>query len=251
MSQSRGLAGQLKDHLKRWPRAYGLAHGAFYGLLHVLETHVLGSRIYDWMWGRESELTPAEIAETLAHPHRPFLLDQIAAWAPFESSLEVGCNVGSNLLLLARRFPQVRLHGIDLNARFVGAGKRWLADQGVTNVKLVTGRADDLASFATQSIDITFTDATLLYVGPDRIERALLEMRRVTRRALLFNEWNLEGSDSGGPSLWYYLHWVHDYRRLLEEFFPKDRIQITKLPRELWAQGGGWEEYGALIEVHI
>jgi hypothetical protein len=147
--------------------------------------------------------------------------------------------------------PQVRLHRIDLNPRFVTAGKRWLADQGVTNVKLATGRADDLASFATRSIDITFTDATLLYVGPDRIERALLEIRRVTRRALLFSEWNLEGHDPAERSLWYYLHWIHDYRRLLREHFSEDGIRVTKLPKDLWAPGGGWERYGALVEVRL
>ena len=251
MQRSPGPIERLKRSLKRWPGAYRSIHHTYYELLRVIETRIVGSRIHELVWKRERGMTPAEIAESLAHPHRKFLVGSIAKCAPFESVLEIGCNVGSNLFLLAKQFPTAKLYGIDINSHFIEAGKKWMSKVGVTNVELTLGKADALSQFPERSIDITFTDATLLYVGPDRIGRAFGEMKRVTRKALLFNEWNLDGSNSSGGSLWYYLHWVHDYRRLLEDHFPGDRIRVEKLPRDLWAQGGGWEEYGALVEVDL
>ena len=39
-----------------------------------------------------------------------------------------------------------------------------------------------------------------------------------------------------------------DYRTLFEEFVPKEKIFITKLPKELW-NDKNWQRWGAVIEV--
>jgi len=41
---------------------------------------------------------------------------------------------------------------------------------------------------------------------------------------------------------------VRDYRTLFEEFVQKEKISITKLPKELW-NAKGWQRWGAIIEV--
>jgi hypothetical protein len=111
-------------------------------------------------------------------------------------------------------------------------------------------RADQVEDFDDRTFDIVFTDATMMYIGPDKIRRLLREMKRVACKAILMNEWHLERATSANPSLWYDLHWVHNYRLLLEGLVPPDKISVIKLPKQLWG-AGGWEEYGSLIEVDM
>lgn len=240
----------LKGFLRQWPAAYSWLHGTYYRALFAAERRFLGTRLHEVMWSRRAGGTRADLLKTIAHPHRPFLRDAIGKWAPFDSVLEIGCNAGPNLLLLARVFPQARFTGIDINRHFVDAGTDLLRDEGVENVTLSVGAADDLARFESKSIDVTFTDATLMYVGPDKIAGTLAEIVRVTRKAVVFNEWCTPGLVPGTRSVWYYMHWVHDFRPLLAEAAPGRPVTVTPVPHELWGPDG-WREYGALVEMSL
>ena len=66
-----------------------------------------------------------ELRKSVAHPHRGFLISRIEKHGPFRNVLEIGCNAGQNLLLLARKFPQTEFYGIDINPRFIEAGKNF------------------------------------------------------------------------------------------------------------------------------
>ena len=46
------------------------------------------------------------------------------------SVLEVGCGTGRNLLLVARRFPQADLYGLDISQEMLGMAERSLARSG-------------------------------------------------------------------------------------------------------------------------
>lgn len=184
-------------------------------------------------------LTP----ESINHPHRQLLIEHIAIYAPFESALEVGCASGANLYLIAKRFPTVKLYGTDINKRAVYIGREWFATQGI-NCSFSTHKAEDLKQFPDKSIDIIFTDAALIYVGPEKIERVIKEFARVAKKALIFNEWHDESQNSI-----YNDHWIHNYRTLLKKFTSEDNIRFTKIPQELW--GGDWAKYGYIIEVKI
>ena len=241
---------RLKQCIKRWPWAYTNIQRFYYRFLHFAEISFLGTRIHEWAWRYFHRISPEELDKSLVHPHRGFLINRIEKYSPFDTVLEIGSNAGQNLLLLAQRFPEVEFHGIDINSRFVEAGRNWLAGNGVTNVSLTVKRADRVDDFSDRCFDIAFTDATLMYVGPDKIRGVLRKMKRVTRKAILMNEWHLERTNSSDPSLWYDLHWVHNYRLLLEGLVPADKISITKSPKDLWGRGG-WEEYGSLVEVDM
>ncbi len=187
--------------------------------------------------------------ESLNHPHRPLLLEKILAYAPLESILEIGCNRWPNLYLLAQRLPQAELHGIDINPKAIEIGKEWVAKAGFKTIHLSVGKADKLERFADKSIDLVFTDAILIYLGPDKIQKVVREMQRIARKALVFNEWHQE--DRTGVCFYYNGHWVHNYRALLaEHILSPDNIIISKIPKELWG-GTGWEEFGATIEARL
>lgn len=238
---------KLREVLKKWPWAHAELAGGYRALLYLLEKHFLGSRIHAWRWRRRRALTQEELLRTVAHPHREFLVTHIARQRPSRSVLEIGCGAGPNLYLLARMLPSVSFHGVDLNPSFVRRGKEWLASRRAMNVSLTVGHADDLSQFDDQSIDVTFTDATLMYVGPDRIGQTLREMKRVTRKALVLNEWH---RDDVAVSFWYDSHWVYNYESLLREHVPGGSTRITALPEGLW-EDEVWRKYGALVEADL
>jgi len=195
--------------------------------------HVFGSR----KWA-EKYLSEA----SLNHPHRKFIIDKIAGCAPLKTILEIGCASGPNVYLLAKKFPEVKLYGIDISKKAVETGNKLLKKESISNVKLYAGKADELGQFPDKSFDIVFTDATLIYIDPDKINKVIGEMLRVARKAVILNEWHKET-----PESFYNDHWVHNYKSLFKQFIPEDKIKFTKLPENLWDRN--WSEYGYIIEI--
>jgi len=210
------------------------------------------------------------------HPHRAFLVEKICKYAPINSILEVGCASGPNLYNIAKKFPNAEIRGIDINPSAVEKGNEWLKQEGISNVKLEVGRAQELNRFANKSFDIVFTDAVLIYISPNEIKKVVKEMLRISRVVIL-NEWhafkkwlavllneyyyfrlifsrqrlkvlNIPFKPKSASLGFFARHWVRDYRMLFEEFVPKERILITKLPKEVW-NDKSWQQWGAIIEV--
>ena len=123
---------------------------------------------------------------------------------------------------------------------------------GISNVKLICGKADELHQFRNKSFDIVFTDALLMYIGPDKIKKVISEMFRITRRALIFVEWHCEHQniDPYGLGIYYFDYWKRSYIDLLKQFISKERIRLTKIPKGIWPVKD-WQELGYLIEVII
>jgi ubiquinone/menaquinone biosynthesis C-methylase UbiE len=243
--------------LKRWPNVYRFVLRFYYGLRRLVETHVLGTKIQEWIWKTRHLYKGDEWArgycESINHPHRELLVEKISFYAPFESILELGCNTGPNLYLLAKKFRESRLYGIDINRRAIEKGEAWLQKEGIGNVSLSVGKADEIKTFVSKSYDLVFTDATLMYIGPDKIRGIIDDMIRIARKSLIFNEyhWNRD-SDSLKPKYYFYYdgHWIYDYRALFEGYISAVGIKISKLPKAVWG-GSGWEEFGSIIEVKL
>lgn len=181
------------------------------------------------------------------HSHRPFLIEKISAFYPFSSILEIGCNCGPNLYLIAKKLPDVEIRGIDINPMAVQKGNQWFAQEGISNVKLSVGKADELEQFQDKSFDIVFTDAVLIYVGADKIQKVIHEMLRVARRALILVEWHCpEPQNSLGT--YYAGCWKRNYVTLLRQFVPEEELHYTKITNAIWPDER-WQETGAIIEV--
>lgn len=241
------MLGRIKDTLRRFPGLYGGLQRAYYKALYVSETKLLGSRIHAWVWRYLRPATTEEFEAGIAHPHRRLIEEAVRALHPVGDVLEIGCNAGANLVVLARALPEARLQGLDINTGAIALGRRWTAERGMTNVSLGEGSFDDLAGMADRSVDVVMTDAVLMYVGPDRIGAVLRDMARIARRGLVVNEWSLPPEDER-LHLWYDLHWVHNFHQLLREAAPGAPIRGDRIPADVWG-GAGWTEYGTLFVV--
>jgi len=186
------------------------------------------------------------------HSHRRFLIERISAYYPFSGVLEIGCNSGPNLYLLAKKFPGIDMRGIDINPRAVDKGNELFSAEGVSGIRLSVGKADDLKQFPDKTFDITFTDAVLIYIGRDKIKTVMNEMFRVTRRALIFVEQHCfePNRDPQGLGIYRDGLWERDYVALLKQYVPEKQISVGKITREMWADKR-WSQTGAIIEVSL
>lgn len=237
--------------LKRWPRLYSPLQRAYYEGMYLAERYLLGSKLHEIRWRRRKPEDAATCSE--GHPHRRFLADRLASVGRIESILEVGCSAGQNLLILAQAFPAARLYGVDINRRALAIAREIFRAREIDHATVFHGRADDLGGFGDRSVDVVFSDATLMYVGPDKIHRAVCELLRVARMRLMLNEWHLFEHERQGPaqrSRYHFAHWVHDYGGLVTGAPGVKSVRIEKLPPGLWG-ADGWQRFGALIEVEL
>ena len=99
------------------------------------------------------------------------------------SVLEVGCNIGRNLMAL-RHFVET-LHAVEPNPWAVEAARASLELQGID---IREGNGFDLP-FGDASIDLVFTSGVLIHVAPDDLGRMVDEIMRVSRRYVVCIEY--------------------------------------------------------------
>ena len=247
--------------LKRCPVLYNIA-GKAYDNLHT--SRLKGTQTQEEYWAKrhlkkdsdwnyehgvlKDDEWVAGYWESRHHQHRPLLIQKLYKYNPFNGLLEIGCNCGPNLYLLAKAMPEVKMQGIDINPRAIQKGRELLAAADINNVNLTIGRADELAQFADKSFDVVFTDAVLIYIGPDKIEKVIKEMLRLSRLAPIL----LEQHDPDASIKGEYRHgkWIRNYIGLMKQFVPEKNIKITRLTAEQW-EDRDWQTMGAIIEVRL
>jgi len=230
---------------------------------HHLKVRLCGSQIYEKEWkshdiriqlkkdgdwnNKESDWLRG-YWDSVNHPHRALLIDHVLKYS-LESALEIGCNCGPNLRVLADRSPGIRLAGIDINKEAIKNGNIWLHNEGYHNAMLFEGQADDLSQFPDNSFDVVFADAVLIYIGPDKIRSVIQEMIRVARKGVVLMEWH-DGETNQGSGTFVFGRglWKRNYRALIGEYASETTIEIEHISPEIWPDAG-WSEYGAVISI--
>lgn len=245
----------MKQLLKKIPFIYQSSQRIYYSLFSYIEK-LGGSRVQEFRWKIRHHIRGKQWARgyrnTLSHPHRTFLVERIVSIPHLATVLEVGCNAAPNLVLLHEKLPHASLYGIDINREAIKEGKQWVHELGTNAIKLTVGRADDLSNFSNKSLDCVFTDATLMYVGPDKIRKVFKELCRVAKKCIVLFEYHADDSlPKAKQGFSYDGHWIYNYWHLATSCEGVKKITITKLPPELWQDSPGWKAYGNLIEIHI
>jgi len=263
---------RLKNLLKKYPRLYSaIMKGYTFAVMksRYLKEYLFGTRVREREWARrhlykgndwnntqhlgENDEWVKSYWESRYHNHRSFLVERISNFSPISSLLEIGCNCGPNLYLLAKRFPDAEIRGIDINPSAVQKGNEWLAQEGISNVKLLVGKADELGQFQDRSFDVVFTDAVLIYIGPDKIKKVVQDMIRITRQGLILIEWHCfepQRKDRNGLGVYYEGCWKRDYVALLRQFISEEQINIIKINEDMWPDKN-WKQVGAIIEAKL
>lgn len=202
---------------------------------------MLGTRSDEIYWRFRHAFGWEDGGMSIDHPHRALLCEAVLRHTLFSRVLEIGCGSGPNLKILAEKFPEALFCGIDISESAVARGRKLFLEWGISNVQLWRAGADDLSACEDASFDVVISDATLLYVGPDKLETAIREMLRVCRGAIVLCEQHTN-EDS-----FYEDRWVHNYRKVFSLYAPGASLQFSKIPEGVW--GGEWARYGYIIEV--
>lgn len=141
--------------------------------------------------------------------YRHLFVDRVARFEPVSSVLELGCHSGPNIRLLATRFPDALITGIDVNLPAIEEARRSLA-----HFPNVTTRHTDLrpelARLEDNGIDCVVSCFALAYVDPDDIDEVLRQAWRVARKGLVLMEPHPGPGQAAEPS-----GWRRDYGTLL------------------------------------
>ena len=254
------MRDKLISILQRWPFVHRLVK-VWYWKIRGFQESFLGTRIQERYWRKRHLLKRSDWQDgedwvmgywnSKSHPHRQFLMEKISRYFPLRNVLEIGSNCGPNLYLLAKKSPQVKLVGIDINREAINIGKRFFTQEGISNIELLIGKADTLYQFSDKSFDLVFCDAILIYIGPDKIKEIMKEIIRVSRKAIILVEWHEDSKeDHNGLGVYHFGHWKRNYVNLLKQFVGEDQIYTTKIPEELWP-GKHWQKLGYLVEVSL
>lgn len=184
----------------------------------------------DWNYGEENWLDGYVMS--IDHSHRQQILDSLKTIQPFGGVLEIGCNTGANLIRISHEYPENQMTGIDINIHAIQIAKRLLpkAILKVANYENIP--------FQDKTFDIVIADATLLYVGPDKIQKVLNEMDRVCNKGMILVERyssSLEGEIVGHV-------YGRNYKVLLEQL----GFEIEEFP-VLWESSKNWQKFGKLF----
>ena len=192
------IAGQTAQ-MRVWQGEFGRAY---------TDRNTLEMAELDALWSRNYGVSRSAINQ--------MFLEGIPQSASF---LEVGCNVGNQLLLLqAQGYTQ--LTGIELQS-YALAGAR----SRLKGVALEQGSALALP-FEDQAFDVVFTSGVLIHIAPDDLPQAMSEIHRCARHYIWGAEYfspeltavNYRGNDD--------LLWKMDYSRKYLTLF--DDLELVK-----------------------
>ena len=135
-----------------------------------------------------------------------------------ESVLEVGCNVGGNLMWLAELLGAERVAGVDVNERAVEIARERIP--GV-DARLGSGRR---LPFDDASFDLVLTMGVLIHQGPDELEPMMAEVVRCSRRWVLCGEYYAEEEEEVPYRGETGALFRRDYGAIYERAFPQLRL---------------------------
>lgn len=182
----------------------------------------------------------AHYLDTWTHPHRQRIIQVLKTFF-WGSLMEVGCGPGPNLIAIlddirkhSEEWPSLRegLKGVQLGGFDVNEDAIALAKKAFTDGLFKVCPADDLM-LSDKATDVTLTDMCLIYVGPFKIDKHILELKRISRNHVIFCEFH---SRSLLRRLWIKLttgYNVYNYFSLLSKHGFYD-ILSYKLTPEDW-----------------
>ena len=138
--------------------------------------------------------------------------------------LEVGCNLGNQLLLLSG-MGYTNLHGIDVLAYAVE-----LAQTRVPAASIVEGSALKIP-FPDGQFDLVFTSGLLIHIAPADLPTVFGEIHRVTKKWIMGSEYYAPSTTEVNYRGQGDLLWKSDFAKMYQQQFPDLRlVQEERIP---------------------
>jgi len=98
------------------------------------------------------------------------------------SVVELGCNIGLNLLALARLLPQPELRGVEINATAAARARENLPEAVITHGSL-------LEQVVEPPCDLAFTCGVMIHLHPDMLPTVYARLAAASRRYVVIAEY--------------------------------------------------------------
>ena len=207
--------------------------------------YIWGTKLDERIWKKCYNKDQTGIFNDYYAYNRLYLVKKIKSDV-FNSVLEIGSKEGRNLRMIAKSFPDVKLVGIDISSEAVKIGNELFKKEGLSNVTLFEGKADEL-DCTDKSFDLVFIFAVLIYIDSKNINKVLSEMLRVAKRRVLILEWHDPELSKGKLTS----HWIYNYEEQLKPFNSEiQSLEITKIPEDEF-EDINWKKYGYYIDVKL
>lgn len=141
--------------------------------------------------------------------------------------LEVGCNIGNQLLCL-QKMGFANLCGIELQTYAVKFSRA-----RVKGINVIQGSAFELP-FREGSLDLVFTSGLLIHISPSDISKVLAEIHRCTREYIWGCEYYADGYEEVNYRGASDLLWKTDFVKLWLEHFPGLSLLKEERFKYLW-----------------
>ncbi len=216
-------------------------------LQELLERHVLGSFIQKIIWKFRHLYVKdwsLKYLYTIDRSHRIQISKAVISFASVESVLDIGCGPGANIAQLRSFLPNAKLTGIDINCSGVEVAKKFFASINDDRVEFAVKDLTNLTCLSDNSFDVVLTDAVLMFITPNDIDKVIKSFGRIAKKGIVLNEYHKQDLDNG---LFDGGRWVYDYDFLFRTHFPKAKREIAKSN----FNGGSWDKYGSLIKISL
>lgn len=140
-----------------------------------------------------------------------FLIQEISFIKP-ESVLEIGCGYGRILKLISEKLEIKKLVGVDFSFKMLNKGKKYLSSK--QKIDLIFADVTEKLPFDKNEFDLVFSSQVLMEIPPLKVNKAIEEMLRVTKKYLIIAENNNRGPRS----------FSHNYKRIIQN----QKCQIIK-----------------------
>ncbi len=166
------------------------------------------------LWAGEFGTAYVERNVTAGEGRRPFW-ESILADVSVENVLEIGCNLGGNLVWLAEMLPRKNVFGVDINEHALETLR-----QNVPGVNAIWSPARELP-FRDRFFDLVFTTGVLIHQAPDVLPVVMSEIVRCSRKYILCGEYFAERLTEVPYRGQAGALWKQDYGGLYQRLFPE------------------------------
>jgi pseudaminic acid biosynthesis-associated methylase len=207
-------------------------------------------RTWTGKFGREytdrNAQSPVELDEFYCQTYgitRRHLNEKFLSAIPEEARiLEVGCNMGTQLLLL-KEMGYRELYGIEIQSYALDLAQRRLPEAELKQASALS------IPFPDQHFDLVFTSGVLIHISPSDLPKALREIYRCSRRWI----WGFEYYSPNPTEICYRGHsnllWKMDYAsRYLQEF---SDLELVKEERVAYSDSGNVDSMFLLKRMKI
>ncbi len=187
-------------------------------------------------WGQRKGDEVLSLYADQRQPHRDWLASQIIALKP-TTVVEFGSNIGSNLLVLAKADPSLKLYGVELNPAAVELGQKSVPSG--SDILLVNGSmaaaSESLQKAGVSGCDVVFTSAAAMHVDDDIFAAAKKEALKLARKAIVhleFNAWTPAEMMNARRWRGSFMsdRWIRDYVAEYEGLPSVARIECIRIP---------------------